>query len=195
MNKKIVLYIFTVITIMTLGLAATVSLEAGTNKFDFTLSDCNGKKHSLSDYSDSKAVAVIWVSTRCPVSNAYNQRMEALNKEFKNKGVAFLGINSNKAESVEEIKAHADKNGFTFPVLKDDNNLVADRYEATVTPEVFLFNSKHELLYHGRIDDSARENQVSSRDFYNAMNQVLAGKEVTEKKTKAFGCTIKRIKK
>jgi peroxiredoxin len=184
----------TLFTVLALTLGGAVSLEAGAKGFSFNLKDVSGKSHSLKSLDSSKAVAIIWVSTRCPISNAYNKRMEELNKQYKDKGIVFVGINSNKTESVEEIKKHAAENKFSFPILKDDNNVIADQYEATVTPEVYML-SNGKLLYHGRIDDSRREDKVTSKDFINAMNEVLAGKAVAVNKTKAFGCTIKRIKK
>lgn len=198
--KKIYSYLTIVMLILAVAGGSAISLEAGepaaaSKTFDFSLKDYNGKSYSLSDYKDSKAVVVIYVATRCPVSNAYNQRMADLYKTFKSKGFAFLGINSNKTESVEEVKEHAQKNGLSFPILKDVNNTVADRYKASVTPEVFVLGKDHKVLYHGRIDDSRRENQVTSSDLSNALLEILSGKEVTTKETKAFGCTIKRVKK
>jgi peroxiredoxin len=175
-----------------LGAADTAATQ---KSFDFTLKDYHGKTFSLEDFRDAEAVVVIYVATRCPVSNAYNKRMASLYRDFKDKHIAFLGINSNKAEDVAEIKEHAQKNGLDFPILKDLNNVVADRYQASVTPEVYVLNSGKKLLYHGRIDDSRREDQVTSRDLRNALTEILAGKEAAVKETKAFGCTIKRVEK
>ena len=86
---------------------------------NFTLPDYNGKEHSLSNYKDSKAIVIMFVATECPVSNAYNSRMEDIFKEYSSKDISFLGINSNKAESVEMIKEHAEENDLTFTILKD----------------------------------------------------------------------------
>jgi peroxiredoxin len=160
---------------------------------DFTLTDYNGKEHSLSDYKDSKAIVILFVATECPVSNAYNSRMENIFKVYSEKGIAFIGINSNKAESVERMKEHAEENGLTFPILKDDKNIIADKFDASVTPEAYVLNSNFDVLYHGRIDNSRNESEVVSKDLENALNEILAGKEVSKKETKAFGCTIKRI--
>ena len=175
-------------------LAATEA-PAKQQTFDFTLKDYNGKTVSLADYQGARAVVVIFIATRCPVSNAYNKRMADLDKEFKGKNVAFIGINANKAEDAAEVKEHALKNGLDFPILKDLNNVVADRYQASVTPEVYVLDKDRKLLYHGRIDDSRREDRVTSRDLYNALTEILSGKAVTLKETKAFGCTIKRVEK
>lgn len=160
---------------------------------NFTLTDVNGKKHSLSDYTSSKAIVLMFIATQCPVSNAYNERMAALEKDYRGKGIVFLGINSNKQEDVQEIKEHAAKHGFGFPVLKDPDNVIADKLNASVTPEIYVLNGSFDVLYHGRIDDSQREGKVSVRDLRVALDEVLAGKSVTTTRTKAFGCTIKRV--
>lgn len=159
----------------------------------FTLEDYNGVKHSLTDYKDSKAIVLMFIATQCPVSNSYNGRMNDLFQDYGGKHVAFIGINSNKQESVEEIKSHARDKGFKFPILKDWNNAVANKLEATVTPEIYVLNQDLEILYHGRIDNSSREEKVSSRDLRNALDEILGGKTVTITSTKAFGCTIKKV--
>ncbi len=160
---------------------------------NFTLTDVNGTPHALADYQTSKAIVLMFIATQCPVSNAYNDRMVALFKEYTPKGIAFIGINSNKQESVDEIRRHAKEHGFSFPILKDWNNLIANRLGASVTPEVFVLNKSFEILYHGRIDDSRRQSSVHSNDLRNALDAVLGGKAVPIAETKAFGCTIKRI--
>jgi peroxiredoxin len=160
---------------------------------NFILKDYNGKEHSLSDYKDSKAIVIIFMATECPVSNAYNSRMEKLFEEYSRKNVAFLGINSNKAESVSRVKEHAKEKGLTFTILKDEQNIIADKFEASFTPEAYVLNSNFDILYHGRIDNSRNESEVVTKDLENALNEILAGKEVSKKETKAFGCTIKRI--
>lgn len=162
---------------------------------DFNLTDYNNHKHSLSDYQDSKATVVMFVSTQCPVSNAYNSRMVALYNDYHSKGVTFLAVNSNVHEDVETIKKHATEQGFKFSVLKDYNNVVADEFGASATPEVYVLDNSRNVLYHGRIDDSRRETEVQSHDLRTALDQVLAGKVVTNTQTKAFGCSIKRVSK
>lgn len=162
---------------------------------NFNLEDYNGIAYTLSDFKDSTAIVVMFIATQCPVSNAYNERMVALYNDYQPRGFAFIGINSNKQESVEEVKEHSQNNKFDFPVLKDWNNVVADQFEATVTPEIFVLNSLFEVLYHGRIDNSRRESDVKSKDLRVALDEILAGKTVSTTETKAFGCTIKRVSK
>ncbi|QQS37286.1 MAG: thioredoxin family protein [Ignavibacteriales bacterium] len=160
---------------------------------NFTLKDVEGKSHSLNDYKKSKAIVIIFVSTQCPVSNAYNSRMAELYMDYKDKDITILGINSNKAEGVGEIKSHAEKNKFGFPVLKDENNVIADKFSASFTPEVYVLDPSFNVVYHGRIDDSRDASSVSAKDLENALNEILQGKKVSVNKTKAFGCTIKRV--
>ncbi len=160
---------------------------------NFTLEDYNGVKHSLTDYRNSKAVVLMFIATQCPVSNSYNERMNALYKDYSDKQVAFVAINANKSESVEEIKNHAKEKGFKFPILKDWKNIVADKLGATVTPEIFVLNPELELLYHGRIDNSSRIDKVTSKDLRNVLDEILSSKPVTVSGTKAFGCTIKKV--
>ncbi len=160
---------------------------------NFTLPDYDGVIHSLTDYKDAKAVVLMFIATQCPVSNGYNSRMVSLYHDYKDKNVAIIGINANKQEGVEEIKSHAKEHGFEFTVLKDEKNVIANKFGATVTPEIYVLNSSLEILYHGRIDDSRRESDVSSHDLRNALDQVLDGKPVTVSETKAFGCTIKKV--
>jgi peroxiredoxin len=176
--------------------ARAANLKIGAPAPDFTLpAASDGKAVALKDLlAKNKAVAVIFVATKCPVSNAYNTRMAALGKEYAAKGALLVGINSNKTEPAAEVKEHAEKHGFTFPVLKDDGNKIADAYGATRTPEVFVVDPKGNLLYHGRIDENQDDaKNVRSPDLRNALEAVLSGKPVPTAETKAFGCTIKRV--
>ena len=190
--KKFLL-IAAIVAVYFLSIAAFAIYSSPDKIQDFTLTDYNGNKHSLSDYKDSKAIVIIFIATECPISNDYNSRMEKLFEEYNQKGFAFIGINSNKAESVERIKEHAKDKGLTFTILKDEKNIIADKFEASFTPEVYVLNSNFDVLYHGRIDNARNESEVVTKDLENALNEILAGKEVSKKETKAFGCTIKRI--
>jgi peroxiredoxin len=160
---------------------------------DFTLNDYNGKAYTLSKDKDNKAIVIMFIATRCPVSNAYNERMVSLYNDYLKKGVSFVAINSNKQEDADEVKEHAEEHNFKFPVLKDPGNKVADAYDAQVTPEIYVIDTDMKLLYHGRIDDSKRAGDVETKDLRNALNEILAGKTVSLNETKAFGCSIKRV--
>ena len=186
--------IYKLLSVFVLFVFASGFYFSGSEKAeDFSLKDYNGKEYKLSDNQDSKAIVLIFVATQCPVSNAYNERMEKLYEDYKGKDVAFFGINSNKQESVEEIKDHAKEHNLNFVILKDVNNVIADKFGASFTPEVYVLNKKLEILYHGRIDDSRRESDVKTKDLRNALDEIIDGKKVEVSETKAFGCTIKRV--
>lgn len=160
----------------------------------FTLQNYDGKDFSLDTVlKHNKYTVLMFISTECPVSNAYNERMVKLYDQYALKGVAFLGINSNKAEPPEDIAVHAKEKGFKFPVLKDVKNKIADAYGAMVTPEVYVISPDGRLLYHGRIDDSRNPEKVTTNDLANTLDLLLTGKGIAVTETKAFGCTIKRV--
>jgi peroxiredoxin len=188
-------------TIVAFGLAAAGAAESTSAAFlgkpapAFSLPDSQGKTHELSEFTTGKGAVVIWVSTQCPVSNAYNERMSAIAKEYQGKGLNFVGINSNKEEKSTEIAEHSKQHGFSFPVLKDEGNKIADLYGASVTPEVYVIDAKGTLRYHGRIDDNMKESGVTTQDLRAALDLLVAGQEITKAESKAFGCTIKRINK
>jgi thioredoxin-related protein len=144
--------------------------------------------------SSAKATAVVFVSTQCPVSNAYNQRFTDLYRDYSGKDVQFTFVNANNNESVSEIDNHAKSQSFPFTVYKDENNVLADKLNAQYTPEVFLFDKSGKLVYHGRIDDSRELSNVKAKDTRAALDAMIAGKAVPTAETKAFGCTIKRVK-
>lgn len=158
---------------------------------DFALPDANGKEQSLNALRGKKGTVLIFVAVQCPVSNAYNERMEKLAQDYKAKGINVIGINSNVAESADAVKAHAADNKLTFPILKDPGNKVADRLGATKTPEAYFLDAGNKLLYHGRIDNS-KDASGNASELRDAMDAVLAGKPVEKTSAMAFGCTIKR---
>ncbi len=171
--------------------------SASTVSFDqkiapLALLDTSGKPVTVGDWDKSKATVLMFVATQCPVSNAYNTRMAALSKTYGAKGVRFVGINSNKAEGGSEVASHSKDNGFDFAVLKDPQNKIADRFDAKVTPEIYVVGPKGDLLYKGRIDNSQNQAQVNDKSLQKALDAILSGKSVTERETRAFGCSIKR---
>jgi peroxiredoxin len=159
---------------------------------DFTLPDADGKEHSLSSLKGKNGSVLIFVATKCPVSNAYNERMEKLAQDFKARGVNVIGINSNVAESGAAVKAHATENKLSFTVLKDPANKIADRLGATVTPEAYFLDASNKLIYHGRIDNAKDAANVASNELRDAIEATLAGKPVAKTTANAFGCAIKR---
>ena len=159
---------------------------------DFTLPDVTGADRSLKSLAGKNGTVLLFIAVQCPVSNAYNERMEKLAQDYKAKGIAVIGINSNVAEDANAVKGHAAENKLSFPILKDPGNKIADKLGASVTPEAYFLDAKNKLLYHGRIDNSRNAAQVESNDLRNALDATLSGKPVEKAEAKAFGCSIKR---
>lgn len=189
------LYAPVLVGLISVAQAQAAPVAIGDSLAPFSLKDYQGKDVDLESFQGSKAVVLMFIATQCPVSNAYNERMAALAKDYQAKGVAIVGINSNRQETSAEIAAHASQHGLTFPILKDVDNVKADQFGAQVTPETYVYDAGWKLRYHGRIDDNQRGDSIQSQDLRNALDAVLAGKDVPVKETKAFGCTIKRVQK
>jgi peroxiredoxin len=159
---------------------------------DFKLPDVDGTEHSLKSLMGNKGAVLLFIATRCPVSNAYNERMEKLAQDYKSKGVSVIGINSNYTEPSADVKLHASEKHLTFTILKDEGNKIADRMGATRTPEAYVLDGNNKLVYHGRIDNSTKTEGITANDLRDALDEVIAGKAVTRTGGAAFGCTIKR---
>ncbi|HUS12082.1 MAG TPA: thioredoxin family protein [Pyrinomonadaceae bacterium] len=164
----------------------------GSTIADFTLPDASGASHSLASLKGKNGTVLIFIAVQCPVSNAYNERMEKLAQDYKAGGVSVVGINSNSPESAADVKEHAANNHLTFPILKDNGSKLADTLGATRTPEAYFLDANNKLLYHGRIDNSRDNSQVNSSELRDALEATLAGKPVPKATANAFGCSIKR---
>ena len=160
---------------------------------DFTLPDADGAQHTLNSLKGKNGAVIIFIATKCPVSNAYNDRMEKLAEDYKAKGVNVIGINSNNTEPSAEVKSHAAEKGLKFTILKDDGNKIADRLGANHTPEAYMIDASGKLVYHGRIDNSQNTANITSNDLREALDAVLAGMPIQKTTSVAFGCSIKRV--
>ncbi len=181
-----------------LALLATAAFgqefRVGAPVSDFSVKDLKGNPVSFSSVKGDITV-VTFIATQCPVSNAYNERIKALYNDYTPKGVHFVFVNANRTEPATEVSEHAAKHGFPFPVYKDDNNTVADRFGASVTPEAYVIDRTGKVVYHGSIDDSQEIRRVKTERLRTALDAVLAGRPVPQTETKAFGCTIKKVQK
>jgi len=181
--------------ILTLAPAAFAQeFKIGSKLPDFQLQDVKGNTVSYNSLK-GKTTAIIFIATKCPVSNDYNDRMTAVFNEYSKKGVNFVFINPNSSEPASEVVTHAREVGFTFPVYKDADNVIADRFAAQVTPETFVMDAAGVIRYHGSIDDSRNPARITTQSLRAALDAVTAGKNVAAPETKAFGCTIKRVRK
>jgi peroxiredoxin len=137
----------------------------------------------------------MFISVQCPVSNSYNERMNALYQDYAPKGVKFVAINANRTEPAPTVADHAREHNFQFTVYKDPDNVVADRFGASVTPETYVIDANGTIRYHGSIDDSQNPARVTTQRLRLALDAVLAGNTPPQTETKAFGCTIKKVQK
>jgi peroxiredoxin len=165
---------------------------------NFTLPDPAAKAPvSLADFKDKKAVVIVFLGTECPVNNAYLPRLAELHKEYAAKGVQLLGVNPNTQDSAARVAEHAKKFEVPFPVLKDENNALADRLGAKRTPEAFLLDAAGTVRYHGRVDDQFgigyQRPRPTRRDLAEALDEVLAGKAVSRPTAAVSGCLIGRV--
>jgi peroxiredoxin len=175
------------------GLASAQDFKLGSKVDDFKVQDLSGKTATFSQLKGDVTV-VMFTSVQCPVSNAYNERMSALYSEYKAKGVQFVALNSNQTEPAANVAEHA-KAHFPFSVYKDVDNVVADKFGAQATPETFLIDRNGVIQYHGSIDDSQDTAKIQNQWLRKALDSMIAGAPIEKAETKAFGCTIKRVKR
>ena len=168
------------------------SISIGQPVADFKLPDVDGHEHSLASLKGKNGTVIIFLSAQCPVVRAYGERIEKLAEDYSARGVNVIGINSNVTESTDDIKRHISDNHFSFVVLRDKGNKVADMLDAQHTPETFFLDASNKLVYHGRIDNNRDATRVQSNDLRDAIDATLAGKPVVKTEAAAFGCSIKR---
>ncbi|MDQ8184063.1 redoxin domain-containing protein [Pelagicoccus sp. SDUM812002] len=181
-------------------------LALGSSAPDFTLPGVGGNDWSLSDFSDSELLLVIFTCNHCPTAQYYEERIKALVTDYQDKGVALVAISPNdphsvrldelgwavRSDSFEEMKVQAEERNYNFPYLYDgDSESVSRQYGPLVTPHAFLFDANRKLRYVGAIDDSEREQHVSTRYVRDAMDALLAGEQPEIAKTKVVGCSVK----
>jgi peroxiredoxin len=152
----------------------------------------DGKQETLYGDKQQHLTVLYILSAQCPCSGTYDARVSELAKSYAPKGVRFLALNASANETPQEIALYAKKANYPFPVLKDDKNLIADKIEAKVTPEVFVMDTKGILRYHGRIDDSRKPSEVKAHDLRNALDFLLAGQAPAKPDVATFGCAIYR---
>ena len=192
-KSSLLIAIFVIFAFVSIARAQS-NFAVGSKIEDFTLPDTSGKTHSLNNLKGKNGAVVIFLSAQCPVVKGYNDRINQIAADYKAKGINFIGINSNATESLEWVKSHTEEN-YKFPVLIDKGNVWADKLGATVTPEVYYFDEKNSLLYHGAIDNDRSGKNVSEYILRDAFEAKLGGKAIAKTKSNAFGCSIKRVEK
>jgi len=212
-NNEKVINMFTklkVIALLLIGICHAwgdvKTLEIGDSAPDFSLIGIDDQYYSLDSFSDADVLVMIFTANHCPTAQAYEGRIIKLVDDYKDEGVAIVGISSNHpaalrldeygytdlGDSFDDMKKRAEDMNYNFPYLYDgDKQEVAKAYGPIATPHVFIFNKERKLRFVGRIDDGENPAKVTTHDTRNAINALLAGEKVPVEKTKAFGCSIK----
>ncbi|MBL0063448.1 MAG: thioredoxin family protein [Bacteroidetes bacterium] len=167
---------------------------------DFSLKNVDGKNVALADFKNAKGYIVVFTCNHCPFSKAYESRIMGLDKKYASLGYPVIAINPNDVNTVPEdsydnMIALAKEKNYTFPYLYDESQQIASTYGAARTPHVFVIqkvNGNNVVKYIGAIDNNADDaNKVTAKFVENAVDALLAGKEIPLAETKAIGCTIK----
>ncbi len=201
MKKTLFYAAFALITLSIAAFTFSVSgYEPGTAATDFRLKNIDGKMVSLADYKSAKGFIIIFTCNHCPYAKLYEDRIVAIDKKYKALGYPVIAIMPNDTinypdDAPSEMAKRAKEKGFTFPYLIDETQDVAKAYGAIKTPHVYVLHKENKQLlvkYVGAIDDNYESaEKVTKKYLEDAMNELVAGKEITVKFTKAIGCGIK----
>ncbi len=189
-----------ILLIACISAAMARAADVGARVEPFALPDVHGRSRSLDELADKSLVVVAFLGTECPLSRQYAPRLQELSAAYAASGVAFVGIDANHQDSLSDLSAFAQQLGVKFPLLKDRDQVVAGQFGAVRNPEVFVLDKQRTIRYRGRIDDQYglgsssgyARTQVKTRDLATAVDELLAGKEVSRSTTQPTGCLIGR---
>jgi thiol-disulfide isomerase/thioredoxin len=194
------------LTAVSFGEQRRAPLDINTIAPNFNLPGIDGKTYRLSDFADANILVIIFTANHCPTAQAYESRIIQLAADYKDKGVAVVAVSSNDplavrldelawtdlGDSFEEMKLRAAERHFNFPYLYDgEKQSMANTYGPVSTPHIFIFDKERKLRYTGAIDNNEDPNKVKKNFVRDALDLLLAGREVEIKKVKTFGCSIK----
>lgn len=177
---------------------ASTMLPLGTVAPEFSLPDTTGKMVSLDDFSGATGYLIIFMCNHCPYVKHVAGALQNLAADYQKRGIAVIGINSNDAvahpdDSPAKMAEEKASRGYTFPYLFDADQQVAIAYHAACTPDFFLFDSQRRLVYRGQMDSSRPKTDipVTGSDLRAALEEMLAGQQVSTLQTPSIGCNIK----
>src|ERR1700691_3465049 len=200
------LFIFVVLALTARAQEAHPILALGSPAPNFELPGIDGATHKLADYSASQVLVVVFTCNHCPIAQMYEQRITQLATDYKDRGVAVVAIQPNDpkaitideldssdiSDSLEEMRIRAQYKHLTYTYLYDgDTQSVTNAYGPQATPHVFIFDKDRHLRYEGRMDNSYRTELVKTQDARNAIDALLANKDVAVTHTAVFGCSTK----
>ncbi len=189
-----------------MSLTQSTMLDLGHMAPDFNLPSTEGTKVQLSDFNGSKALVVIFMCNHCPYVVHIASTLAQLAQEYMSKKVAFVGINSNDAEaypadSLDKMGEEKIKRGYPFPYLFDETQAVAQAYSAACTPDIYVFDDNHKLVYRGQFDDTRptriasghyeSDNKATGKSLRQALDLILSDSVVPTEQYPSMGCNIK----
>lgn len=180
-----------------MSLTPSTMLPLGTMAPNFSLPDYEGKVVSLNDFKDSKAYIIVFICVHCPYVIHIEDQLSQLAKEYKDKGITTIAINSNDSDyepedGVDGMKNQAEKNYFSFPYLVDDSQEIAKAYKAACTPDLYIFDSHKKLIYRGQFDSSRPGRGIATgEDVRTALDAILSNQPTSSDQKPSSGCNIK----
>lgn len=174
--------------------AVAEEIKVGTKAPDWSgIIGIDDKEHAMADYAKAKLVVLVFTCNHCPVAVAYEDRLVALQKDYKDKGVQVVAVNVNNLpeDRLDRMKVRAKEKGFNFPYIYDSSQKIGHDYGAAVTPHVFVLDQERKVAYVGAIDDNMKVKEVKQHYLREALDALLEGKAPPVAHTKAFGCSIK----
>jgi peroxiredoxin len=200
------MFLTLLLAVATYGQTNHPILALGSPAPDFSLPGVDGKNHSLSDYAASPILVVVFTCNHCPIAQMYEQRIQQLESDYRDRGVAVVAIqpndpkairideldSSDTSDTLEEMKIRFVYKNLHYPYLYDgETQSVTRAYGPQATPHVFIFDKDRKLRYEGRMDNSYRKEMVNTQDARKAIDAMLANREVPVKHTGVFGCSTK----
>ena len=201
--KRILFFALPLLTVTILALkpfSGELPIGADLPKADLKMKDITGKEVSFKDAKKKNGLLVMFTCNTCPVVKGYQSRTNEICKYALDNNIGVILLNPNEAtrddgDSFDDMKEYAKDQEYGWHYVVDKNSEMANVFGANRTPECFLFNKEDKLVYHGAIDDNARnEESVGRRHLKEAINEMHAGKDVAVKTTRSVGCSIKRLK-
>lgn len=190
-----------------MSMTPSTMLQLGTPAPDFRLPSTQGQQVSLNDFKQAKGLVVAFICNHCPYVIHIAPRLAELAKEYQQKGIAFVAINSNDTEAYPADNMHnmvleKQNREYSFPYLLDETQQVAQAYSAACTPDLYLFDSDQKLVYRGQFDSSrphrissgnydSSKNQATGEDLQRALDQLLANQPISVQQLPSMGCNIK----
>ncbi|MBX3269881.1 MAG: thioredoxin family protein [Sandaracinaceae bacterium] len=193
---KLATIAFALTTLLTAG-ASALALGERAPMRTHRMRGVDGQMASVASVAGRHGTLVIFTCNHCPWAQAWESRITELGNTYRDRGVGVIAINPNDpvqfpADGYEQMQRRAEAAGMRFPYVVDETSNVARAYGATRTPEVFLFDRRGRLVYHGAIDDNAHQpEQIQHHYLRDALEAVIAGRAIAEGETRFLGCSIK----